>query len=134
MREFFRNLFNIYPDEEKKAFLFGCLGFFWAVAVTSGLKFADALFLLHVGAESLPITYKFTACMMIGMAIFQLYAFHHFPAHRIFLGVIFAGSPFIQPLIFVFLRSLPLRPRSFGMLSGFLALYSLQLLLPVFGP
>jgi len=94
MGDFFRKLFNVYPGEEKKALLFGCLGFLWAIAVTSGLKFADALFLLHVGAASLPITYKLTACLMIGLALFLLYAFHHIPAHRIFLGVIASGIVF----------------------------------------
>lgn len=74
--------------------LFGFLGFLWAIAVTSGLKFADALFLLHVGAESLPLTYKLTSCLMIGLALFLLYAFHHIQAHKIFLGVISTGIVF----------------------------------------
>ncbi len=94
MDNFFRKLFNVYPGEEKKALLFGFLGFLWAIAASSGLKFADALFLLHVGADSLPITYKLTSCLMIGLAIFLLYAFHHIPAHRIFLGVISSGIVF----------------------------------------
>lgn len=94
MREFFHKLFSVYPGEEKKALLFGFLGFIWALAVTSGLKFADALFLLHVGADALPITYKLTSCLMIGLAIFLLYAFHHIPAHRIFCGAVFAGIVF----------------------------------------
>ena len=53
----FQRLFNIYPGEEKQALLFAFLGFIWAFGATCGLKFADALFLLHVGAESLPQAY-----------------------------------------------------------------------------
>lgn len=94
MKGFFRKLFNIYAGEERNALIFAFLGFLWALAVSSGLKFADALFLLHVGASSLPIVYILTACVMVVLAAFLLQAFHLFSAHRIFIAVLLFGAFF----------------------------------------
>lgn len=94
MKGFFRKLFNIYAGEERNALLFACLGFLWALAVTSGLKFADALFLIHVGASSLPTTYIWIACIMVFLATFMLQASHHFSANKIFISVLLFGACF----------------------------------------
>lgn len=94
MPAFLRRLFHIYPGEEKSAFLFAALGFVWSLAITSGLKFADALFLIHVGADSLPIVYMWTACGMVILASFLIYAFNVFDISKIFLGVVTAGFLF----------------------------------------
>lgn len=94
MKGFFRKLFNIYAGEEKNAFLFACLGFLWALGLTLGLKFADALFLIHVGAESLPTAYTMTACAMIILAAFLLKAFNVISTHRIFITVLITGAFF----------------------------------------
>lgn len=79
-----QRIFNIYPGEEKNALLFVCLGFLWAFGATSGFKFADALFILHVGAESLPQAYMLTSCCMILIASFLLYAYNHYPSYFVF--------------------------------------------------
>lgn len=94
MKSFFRRLFHIYPGEEKSSFMFACLAFLWAFAVTSGLKFADALFLIHVGAEHLPTVYIITACIMIGITTILLRVFQVWTPGKIFtialsLGVVF---------------------------------------------
>jgi HEAT repeat protein len=94
MKVFFRKLFNIYAGEEKQAFFFAFLGFMWALAVTSGLKFADALFLLHVGAQNLPIVYGLTACLMVILATFLLKAFHSISTERIFISILTVGMCF----------------------------------------
>lgn len=94
MKFFFLKLFNIYPGEERRAFLFGLLGFLWAFGVTAGLKFADALFLLHVGAHELPVAYQLTACIMILLAAVLLYVFHIFPIKKIFTIVLSLGIAF----------------------------------------
>lgn len=94
MKSFFRKLFNIYPGEEKVALLFAGLGFLWAFGVTSGQKFADALFLLHVGADSLPLAYTLAACAMMIMTAFFLKAFHYVPIQRIFATVLLGGVVF----------------------------------------
>lgn len=94
MKGWASKLFHIYSGEERNAFMFACLGFLWALAVTSGQKFADALFLLHVGADSLPTAYMLTACVMIILAAFLLKAFHVFSIHRIFIAVLGCGICF----------------------------------------
>lgn len=105
-----QRIFNIYPGEERNALLFACLGFLWAFGVTCGQKFADALFLLHVGADSLPQAYTFTACGMLVVASILLYSFHHFSSYRIFstvllLGVLFYGLVLLSVLMGVGLQS-----------------------------
>lgn len=94
MSEFLRKLFNIYAGEEKQVWLFACLGFLWSLGVTSGLKYADVLFLLHVGAGSLPLVYAIAACLMMGMTVFLLKAFNVVPLHRIFITVLCIESLF----------------------------------------
>lgn len=94
MKPFFRRLFNIYAGEERQALLFAALGFLWALGVTLGQKFADALFLIHIGAESLPIAYAIAACVMMLLTAFYLKAFHLIPIDRIFTTVLCAGIAF----------------------------------------
>lgn len=94
-----QRIFNIYPGEERHALIFAFLGFLWAFGATCGLKFADALFLLHVGAESLPEAYTLTSCGMLGLAVILLYSFHKFSSYRIYLTVLLSGISFY---LFVF--------------------------------
>lgn len=91
---FLQRVFNIYPGEEHHAFLFAFLGFIWAFGATCGLKFADALFILHVGAESLPQAYTLIACGMFGIAFILLYSFHKFSSYRIYLTTLILGILF----------------------------------------
>lgn len=102
MGKFLRRLFNLYPNEEKKALLFAALGFFWALGVTSALKFADALFLIHVGAEALPNAYILAASGNIVAALFMLYGYNHISPTRLFLSVISFGI-FFYTLAYIFL-------------------------------
>lgn len=94
MSGFFRKLFNMYPGEGKNASSFALLGFMWAFAVSLGWKNADALFLLNVGAESLPIAYACIASIMIGIASFMMYAYNQFPVHRIFMTALIVAACF----------------------------------------
>ncbi|MFI0435175.1 MAG: hypothetical protein ACH350_05545 [Parachlamydiaceae bacterium] len=89
-----QRIFSIYPGEERRAFLFVFLGFIWAFGATCGLKFADALFLLHVGAESLPQAYTLIACGMFFIAFILLYSFHKFSSYRIYLTTLQLGLVF----------------------------------------
>lgn len=113
MKGFFLKLFNIYSGEEKNAFLFAGLGFLWALGVTSGQKFADALFLLHVGADSLPIAYTITACVMMVLAAFLLKAFHVIPIHRIFIGALLTGVIFYSGIFLCLLTNFGTYHREF---------------------
>lgn len=94
MKGFFRKLFNIHAGEEKSALLFALLGFLWSFGVTSGWKFADAFFLLHVGAEALPMVYRLTAISLILLAAFLMYIFHFVSIQRIFAMILFSGIVF----------------------------------------
>lgn len=95
----FQRLFNIYPGEEKQALTFAFLGFIWAFGATCGLKFADALFLLHVGAESLPQAYTMISCGMLALAFVLFYSFHKYSSYRIYLTTLVIGIVFY---LFVF--------------------------------
>jgi hypothetical protein len=89
-----QKVFHIYPDEQRNAVLFAFLGFLWAFGATCALKFADALFLLHVGAEHLPTAYTLNAFGMFGMAFVLLYSFHHFSSYTIYRTTILVGITF----------------------------------------
>ena len=91
---FLQRIFNIYPGEERHAFLFSFLGFIWAFGATCSLKFADALFLLHVGAESLPQAYILISCGMFCIAFLLLYSFHKFSSYHIYLATLLLGLSF----------------------------------------
>lgn len=102
MAALFRKWFNLFPGEEKSAGLFALLAFLWAVAVTSGLKFADALFLIHIGSDMLPLAYSISAGCMILIASLLIYSFHHFEAHKIFISALTLGVLFYSFAFFAF--------------------------------
>ena len=83
-----RNLFNIYPEESTKACFFALLGFLASLGVICGSRLTEALFLLHVGAESLPTTYVATAIVAMVITAVLLWAYHHFSAYQIFLSIL----------------------------------------------
>lgn len=89
-----QRIFNIYPGEERHAFLFVFLGFIWAFGATCALKFADALFLLHVGAESLPKAYTLISCGMFCISFILLYSFHKFSSYQIYSTTLRLGLTF----------------------------------------
>lgn len=102
MTSFFRKLFTLFPGEERSAFMFALLAFFWAAAAASGLKFADALFLLHIGPESLPLLYSLSAGCMILIASLLIYAFHTFPTYKVFIAALSLSSLFYLGVFFAF--------------------------------
>ena len=100
MTPIFRKLFTLFPGEERSALLFALLAFFWASAAASGLKFADALFLLHIGPEKLPLLYSMSAGCMILIATLLIYAFHTFQTYKVFITALSISTLFY---LFVFL-------------------------------
>ncbi len=94
MKKFVQNLFSIYPGEEKSALLFSILAFLWALTISSAVKFADAAFIIHVGAESLPTVYILTGSITIGLALFLLNAFQNIDTHKIFISVLSVSLTF----------------------------------------
>lgn len=87
-----RRLFHVYPGEEKRAFLFAALAFFWAFSVTCGNKFSEALFLLNVGPDSLPTSYILTAIVMLAASLVMLQAIKKFSPYQIFAGVMLIAA------------------------------------------
>lgn len=108
MADLLRKCFNIFPGEEKSASFFALLAFLWSVAVTSGLKFADALFLIHIGSQDLPYAYSLSAASMILIASLLIYGFHHFQAHKIFITALLFGVAFYLSAFFAFHYSIGL--------------------------
>lgn len=102
MNNFFRKLFNVYAGEERNALNFTLLAFLWALAVTLGWKNADALFLLNVGADSLPIVYGIIAFTMLGIVTFLNHAYNEYPAEKIFTSVMIIGICFYTFIYFCF--------------------------------
>ncbi|MFV0339737.1 MAG: hypothetical protein ACK5MA_03775, partial [Parachlamydiaceae bacterium] len=94
MNNFFRKLFNVYAGEEKNALNFALLAFLWAFSISLGWKNADALFLLNVGADSLPIVYGIIAMTMLGIVTFLNHAYNEYPAEKIFVSVVAIGICF----------------------------------------
>lgn len=92
----------MFPGEEREALLFALLAFFWAAAAASGLKFADALFLLHIGPEKLPLLYSLSAGCMILIATLLIYAFHTFQTYKVFIAALSASMIFYLSVFFTF--------------------------------
>ena len=99
MKGLFSKLFNLYEGEERNAFLFTLLGFLWSLSINLGLKNADALFLIHVGAEYLPYVYIATALGMILPALILIRVINAIEPSRIFLTVI--ATAFVFYTIFL---------------------------------
>jgi len=85
---FVRRLLNVYPGEGKRALLFVLLAYVWALGISSGNKFSDALFLLQIGPESLPKAYFITSCGLLAAASFLIMALNRALPHTIFPTVI----------------------------------------------
>ncbi len=91
LRVSIRKLLGIYSGEERGVARFGLLGFLWMFAAVSGLKFADVLFLTHIGAEELPTVYTLNACGMMILASLWLTAFERLRAATVSTGIICGG-------------------------------------------
>lgn len=104
MKPFLRRLFLLVPGEGRKALSFGFLGFLWAFGASLSEKLAEALFLLHVGASSLPEVYIITAlCLFLSGAVLLGLSGYYSPT-LILLGVLgFALTAF--SLLFLGLSS-----------------------------
>lgn len=94
MVDVLRRIFHIYPGEEKRAFLFAFLAFTWALGVTTGVQFSNAIFLLNIGSDSLPTAYSMTAIGLMITATFLLYSVHVVTPHRIFVTILGAACLF----------------------------------------
>lgn len=83
-----RKLFNLYPGEERKAFLFAILGFLWAVGGYGCLILSEGMFLQHVGAQSLPKVYLGIAFGMCLLSTLLIIALNRLSIHHLLISVI----------------------------------------------
>lgn len=83
-----RTLFNLYPGEEKKAFLFVCLAFFWSSGSYGLLTLSGGLFVEHVGAKGLPQAYVSIALAMCVFSSFLVWSLPKFSLKRLLTGVL----------------------------------------------
>lgn len=87
MRQLLCRLFSLNQGEERKVFQFALLGFLLALTTTVGIRFSDALFLFHVGSNSLPTVYTYISYGMILLAPLLLFCYHRVDAGKIFFGL-----------------------------------------------
>ncbi len=92
MREITCSLFSLTRGEEFKVFLFALTGFLWSLAASTAFKFADALFVYHIGAHSLSTIYMCIPVGMILMSTILLNIYHRVAAHTVFLSLIFFSA------------------------------------------
>ena len=92
----------LFPGDGREDLIFAIVAFFWVVAVTTVLKFADALFLLHIGSEHLPTLYAISAASMILIAALLIYGFHTFAPHKVFIASLTLSALFYLSIFFMF--------------------------------
>lgn len=87
MKGFFSRLFALQPGEERKVFKLALLGLLWSFVATTGLKYADALFLSHLGSDNLPEVYQLVSVGMLLLSIILLWVYHRISSYAIFRGL-----------------------------------------------
>lgn len=74
MEKTIRLLFNLYPGEGKKVFLFLLLGLLWGIGNYGTLTLSEGLFVEHVGIQGLPSVYFWSSIFVCSCALFILYS------------------------------------------------------------
>lgn len=92
--------FALHPGEGNKALLFALLAFLWSIATTAGLKYADALVLLHLGSATLPKIYTYTSCGMIILSTCFIYLYYRFSVTKVYLFLVSFGILFYSFIAF----------------------------------
>lgn len=87
-------LFNLYPGEERRAGAFAILGYLWAVSSFGGLILTEALLLLHVGEEALPLSYIVTAGLFMLVTVGLLWVVEEFSPQQLLCGAAITGAAF----------------------------------------
>jgi AAA family ATP:ADP antiporter len=103
MKEILARLFALHPGEEKKTFQLAFLGLLWSFVATTGLKFADSLFLANVGADALPGVYQWVSLALILLSFILLYVFHHISSYKILRFFLISGILFYGICHFLYL-------------------------------
>lgn len=99
MKGALQRIFCLYSGEGRNTLAFSGLAFIWSLVISSGMEFSDALFIIHIGAASLPLAYGLTAGIMLALSLLFLFALHRLGVYRTFLtlisiGILFYGTTF----------------------------------------
>jgi ATP/ADP translocase len=107
----FMQALNIRKNEGFKVFIIALLGFFWSLANSIGVRYADAYFLLHVGSDKLPLVYMVTACAMIVPSLLLLKLASRFSAKQIYLLILgFVAFFYISLLLLILTTDIEFSP------------------------
>jgi hypothetical protein len=85
MEKAVRLLFNLYPGEGKKAFLFLILGLLWSLGSYGTFTLSEGLFLEHVGARLLPYAYLAIAGALCILSTLLIWALNRFSIRKLLL-------------------------------------------------
>lgn len=88
MERAIRYLFNLHPGEGTKSLLFTLLGLLWSIGTYGMFTLSEGMFIEHVGAEQLPITYVFVALTLCLISTCLIFALNHLSIHKILLLLI----------------------------------------------
>lgn len=94
MKEKAHRLFNLYTGEGRKALFFALLAFVLFFATSLGVKLSDALFLIHLSANKLPLAYGCISCILIASVSFIIYAYNRYSPTTVFYKVLTTGTVF----------------------------------------
>lgn len=107
MARVFRSLLNLYPGEGKRTFLFFLLALFWSFGSYGFQTLSEGLFIRHMGASALPLSYLLTAFAMMALAGWFLYAFSRWTSSLLFRLILASSVALELTLAFLLLRGAP---------------------------
>ena len=84
----FRKLFNLYPGETYKAFLFSLLALLWGIGGYGTLTLSEGMLLQHVGAHVLPITYFWVAGTLFGISTLLIFFLNRIAIDKLLIYVL----------------------------------------------
>ncbi len=104
MEKAVRYLFNLHPGEGTKSLLFILLGLLWSIGTYGMFTLSEGMFIEHIGANHLPVTYVFVALTLCLISTCLIFALNHLSIRKI----LFIMISFWAAVIFVFYACLPL--------------------------
>lgn len=83
-----RALFNLHPGESRKLILFILLGLMWSIGTYGVFTLSEGMFLEHVGAKGLPLTYVLVSLSLCALSTLLLFGLRRFSIKRLLLLIV----------------------------------------------
>ncbi|MEX1012190.1 MAG: hypothetical protein WD595_00030 [Waddliaceae bacterium] len=112
MSELILRAFNLDREDAKSTLLFCVLCYVWSFAITLGMKYSDSLFILQIGSEYLPATYRYESLGMILLSAILVFSYSRYPVIYIFRAVIVAALLFYSFVSFCFITEIGTQTRA----------------------